>query len=297
MPNASRLKRYLLILEKVRRQPSFAALQEHLADHGFELSDRTLQRDIERLRVDLGIEVEYDRPNNVYRLAEGEENDAVLKLIERAQLLELVGDDPRQVRELAQVVDLDGLGALQGLHHMPLLVRSIRERKEAVLTYKRFQTDRECEHRIQPVLLKEYMGRWYVLGWTLKYKGPTTFGLDRIGSVIVTEKRFGSGKLDRVRTQLASMIGVDASPGVAERVVVEVDHEQARYLETLPWHRSQQLEGSTGRGVRFSWFVRPNYELRQRLLSYGDRLVVVEPKWLAKEIRDLHKNAASRYRK
>ena len=95
----SKLKRYLLILEKIQRQPSFAVLHDHLAEHGFELSHRTLQRDLERLRIDLGIEVEYDRPNNVYRIAEpNEEHDTVLQLLERAQLLELVGDDPKRVR-------------------------------------------------------------------------------------------------------------------------------------------------------------------------------------------------------
>jgi len=53
-----KLKRYLLILERLQRPSSFSELHDHLYEHGFELSQRTLQRDINGLRDEFGIEVQ-----------------------------------------------------------------------------------------------------------------------------------------------------------------------------------------------------------------------------------------------
>lgn len=294
----AKLKRYLLILEKVQAQPSFAELHDHLAQHGFELSHRTLQRDIERLRLELGIEVGYDRPNNVYRITgPSEEHDNVLRLLERAQLFELVGDDPKRIRELAQHIDFEGLGRLQGLQHLSTLLRAIRERKEVIIEYQRFQSDRSSEHRVQPLLLKEYHGRWYVLGDSPKYARPVTLGLDRIVSLRATAKRSARDRSDKARAVLATIIGVDASPEKVERVVIEVTAEQAKYIRSLPWHASQQVEKENEAWVTISWVLRPNYELRQRLLGHGAHLRVLEPAWLAKEIGKEHRSAAELYKR
>ena len=60
-----KLKRYLLILEKVKHRPTFKEISEHLQEHGFTMSSRTFQRDIEQIRYELGIEVHYDRDHRV----------------------------------------------------------------------------------------------------------------------------------------------------------------------------------------------------------------------------------------
>ena len=294
----AKLKRYLLILEKIQRQPSFAVLHDHLAEHGFELSHRTLQRDLERLRIDLGIEVEYDRPNNVYRIAEqSQEHDSVLQLLERAQLLELVGDDPKRVRELARHIDFEGLGRLQGLEHLSPLLRAIRERKEVVVQYRRFQATQSNEHRIRPQLLKEYHGRWYVLGWSKKYPRPITLGLDRIEGVRITSVRFAADKSQQLLAMVGSMIGVDASAERIETVLVQASAEQAKYIRSLPWHASQQVESEDEEHVIFRFTLRPNYELRQLLLGCGAQVKVLEPEWLAKEILQVHKDSVAMYRR
>jgi|SRR6218665_165022 len=62
------IKRYMLILDKARagRYPSFADLKDYLHEHGFEISARTLQRDIEQIRIEFGVEIKYDRYRNGY---------------------------------------------------------------------------------------------------------------------------------------------------------------------------------------------------------------------------------------
>ena len=51
------IRRYTLIIEKLRsnQYPSFEEIKRHLFSIGFEISDRTIQRDIEQIRYEFGI--------------------------------------------------------------------------------------------------------------------------------------------------------------------------------------------------------------------------------------------------
>lgn len=113
MSHRGKLKRYLLIVERLEHPPSFAELRDHLQEQGFELSQRTLQRDIGELRDEFGIEVAYDRTANTYAITSGhDELPGLLQLLERAQLLELVNDGGNGLRELHHYVRFEGLGRL-----------------------------------------------------------------------------------------------------------------------------------------------------------------------------------------
>ncbi|MDX1718714.1 MAG: WYL domain-containing protein [Salegentibacter mishustinae] len=37
--------------------------------------------------------------------------------------------------------------------------------------------------------------------------------------------------------------------------------------------------------IRFSYFIRPTYDFRMEILSYGDQIKVIEPKSLKSEIK------------
>jgi len=293
MSYQGKLKRYLLVLERLRHPPSFAELKAHLEDHGFETSVRTLQRDLEELRAEFGVRVVHDALANTYSVEDGHaERDAVVRLLERAQLMELVRDGSDG---LAEHVRFEELGRLQGIHHLAPLLRAIRERREVEVAYRKFHAEGEKRHRVRPALLKEYHGRWYLLGRTTKHAGPIALGLDRIVALEVLRTRF---KRDNgaVAGFYDHVIGVDASPGKPERVLLRLDPVQAEYVKALPLHDSQRVEQEDADGVTISLFVMPNTELRQAILSWGASVRVLEPKSLAKEIRKAHKEAAARYK-
>ncbi|HOT30070.1 MAG TPA: hypothetical protein PLU72_17975 [Candidatus Ozemobacteraceae bacterium] len=64
------VKRYALIIEKVSqcRFPSLEQIHHFLHAHGFEISRRTLQRDMARISLEFGITVQYDRTHHGYVL-------------------------------------------------------------------------------------------------------------------------------------------------------------------------------------------------------------------------------------
>jgi predicted DNA-binding transcriptional regulator YafY len=296
MSYQGKLKRYLLILDKLKYKPSFADLAEHLEEHGFSLSPRTLQRDLEEIRVELGIEVAYDRTTNTYNVVGGHAEQAgVMQLLERAQLLELVSSDGKGLPELHRYVRFEELGRLRGIHFLAPLLKAIRERREVNVGYRKFQDERSKTYKVQPHMIKEYHGRWYLLGRTGRHPQPIALGVDRMEKLDVLRARFKRNG-DEVADFYDHVIGVDASPGKAERIVLRFDPVQAKYIKSLPLHPTQQVEQEDKNGVTISLFVMPNIELQQQVMGWGVSVQVLEPKHLAKTIRQAHKAAAGRYK-
>ena len=66
------IRRYSLIIEKMgnKQYPSFNLIKDYLHEHGFELSSRTIQRDLEQIRFEFGIEINYNRNKNGYYIDE-----------------------------------------------------------------------------------------------------------------------------------------------------------------------------------------------------------------------------------
>lgn len=288
-----KLKRYLLILERLRRPASLAQLRAHLDDHGFPVSRRTLDRDIEEIRVELGIEVAYDRPTNTYRLPDDPDpRHSVMPLLERAALASLLGNSGAAIRKAASYVVMERSGALQGLHHWGALLRAIEERREIDVRYQRFQRAQEKVIRLRPARLKEFRARWYVLGPAEGYERPISLGLDRIIAFQPTGRRFPARERDAVEHHYDHIIGVDAAPGKPCRVVLRFTALQGRYVKALPLHHSQRVLRDDPDGLVVELFVMPNIELKQELLALGSSVKVLQPASLAKAIRDEHRQAA-----
>ena len=47
--------------------------------------------------------------------------------------------------------------------------------------------------------------------------------------------------------------------------------------------------------IRFSYFIRPTYDFRMEILSYGDQIKVIEPESLKSEIKKELKRCIARY--
>lgn len=297
MSYRGKLKRYWLILERLQHAPSMAEITDHLNDHGFEISQRTVERDIEELRDDFGVEVVYDRMDNTYTISEGLTRDlpGLMHMLERVQLLELVQEGRQGLRELHRYVHFEALGQLRGIQYLGPLLQAIRLKREVRITYRKFSDEKAKVHRMKPHQLREFHGRWYVLGPTTKHARPIALGLDRMEEVEVTAKRFKRKESD-LDALYGHSIGVDTSPNKPERVVLHFQPQQAPYVKALPLHSSQQIEKEDARGLTVSLYVMVNFELRQIILGHGRLVKVLEPRHLAADIRAAHREAAAQYR-
>ena len=72
MAKSDPLRRYIFIIKQLstKQQPTLGQMLEYLAQHDLDVSERTLQRDIEALRTSFNLEVLYNAAEKGYYLHE-----------------------------------------------------------------------------------------------------------------------------------------------------------------------------------------------------------------------------------
>ncbi len=98
------IRRYTLEIEKIRRNqyPSFNDIRNYLHEFGFEVSDRTIQRDIEHIRDEFGIEIQYNRYEKGYFInyEESLNVDSFFRFLEIANTAELLSESLHKNRDI-----------------------------------------------------------------------------------------------------------------------------------------------------------------------------------------------------
>jgi predicted DNA-binding transcriptional regulator YafY len=69
------------------------------------------------------------------------------------------------------------------------------------------------------------------------------------------------------------------------------------YLKTKQLHPSQQIAYEDDSSVEVAIKVYPSQDFIMMLLSYGSKVQVISPLWLAKKVEDEHIKAAKSYKK
>ncbi len=293
------IRRYALIIEKVGRMmyPSFKEIKDYLFNHGFELSSRTVQRDLEQIRFDFGIEITYDRHHDGYYIdREHSINlDNFLRFLEIAATAELLTESLKESGETLNFISFESQGNLRGSENLKPLLFAIRNHRKISFEYEKFQTSSRQRRYVKPYLLKEYMNRWYLVGTTGTSDQFRIYGIDRITSLIVREDTFerksgiyGSELFDNI-------IGVTCSDDKPIEVILSFTYLQGKYVKTLPLHHSQEILEDNKDELRIRLLISPNYEFRQRLLMLGPAVRVIRPQWLADEVKQSLQATLERY--
>ncbi|MEA1875019.1 MAG: WYL domain-containing protein [Bacteroidota bacterium] len=293
------IRRYTLEIEKIRRGqfPSFQEIKNYLFEHGFEIGDRTIQRDIEQIRFEFGVEIKYNRDKNGYFIDyENSINiESFFRFLEIVNTAELFTESLNESKDALKHITFDSGGGLKGIENLNPLLKAIKDNRKISFTHFNFHTKKSRKYRLKPYLLKEYQNRWYVVGLIGNLKEFRTFGIDRIENLEVKTETFKvDNKLNPIE-MFEKIIGLVYSVSIAQTIVLSFTPTQGEYIKTLPLHTSQEILIDNETEFRISLYIIPNYELNQKILMYGDTVKVIEPKWLADEIKENLKRALKKY--
>lgn len=151
--------------------------------------------------------------------------------------------------------------------------------------------------KLDPFFVRLFNKRWYAL---VKFPEPTgrlfTLAFDRIISLDVTDEKFDYPKDFDPATWFRDSYGIVRDPEVpVETVVLRAFGKEANYLRDLPLHHSQKEVVTTDAYSDFSLTLSPTADFFSPLLSRGAAIKVLEPQWLADEIKQLHQAAVELY--
>ena len=192
---------------------------------------------------------------------------------------------------LSDFIQLENKPAVAGLQWFETLLTAIKNEQVIDLLHQSFERDRPLNHIVEPYLLKEYEGRWYLLARNAEKKFFRTFGLDRIKEVTVTQKQFTRDKDFNAADFYKNLYGVIASGDPPEEVVLSFTPRQGKYILTKPLHNTQEILRDNKDEFRIKIFVSPTYELYMDVLHFGAEVKVIKPaslkRWIKEEIEKM----------
>lgn len=150
---------------------------------------------------------------------------------------------------------------------------------------------------LEPYFVKLFNKRWYVL---VKFTDPEgkffTLALDRIVSLKVLEDKYVYDKDFDPSGWYRCCYGIVRDDDVqVEKVIIRAFGKEANYLRDLPLHHSQK-EIAQGEGYSdFEMVLSPTADFWSPLMARGATIKVLQPQWLADEIKRLHLEAAKQY--
>lgn len=182
----------------------------------------------------------------------------------------------------------------KGMEHFTPLFNAIRKKTTVEVMYQSFQMDKPQKLIVHPYYLKQYNNRWFLFCCTGDYDNISNYPLDRIQSVKLANVPYRETTVD-FDEYFDDIIGVTKPKGgKVEKVLLRFPRKEYNYVETKPWHGSQKKVSEDKQSVTIELDVIPNYELDQKILSWGERIEVLEPSDLRMKIKE---RIAANYKK
>lgn len=197
-------------------------------------------------------------------------------------------------------MDMEHVDGYRGARFIGTIYDAVRKQQTIAIEYQSFKARQSETIAVYPYLLKEYRNRWFLIGEKASNHAPQVniFALDRIHSVTVDPNIPFKKCVDFDPAHyFDDTIGVTRLIGdKPRRVVIRIDRDQAPYVESKPFHKSQKVEQRFRDGsIQLSLKVVINNELERLILGYGGHAEVIAPPEFRARIAQSVRKAASRY--
>jgi hypothetical protein len=123
-----------------------------------------------------------------------------------------------------------------------------------------------------------------------------TLAFDRIKSLEILDETYVYDASFDPAGWFDACYGIVRNPEVPiQRVVIRAYGREVHYLRDLPFHPSQKEVEETSAYSDFELFLSPTPDFYTPLVSRGPAIKILEPQWLADEIKRLHMEAFQLY--
>jgi len=183
---------------------------------------------------------------------------------------------------------------LKGLEFLSGIIDSTVNHQTLDVNYRTYK-GKEILSIIHPYYVKQYNGRWFLLGLDNKYMAISNLALDRIQSIRTSEIKFKKNENIDFNSYFNDIIGVSIPKENVnkETIVLRFTKERFPYVASKPIHQSQKI--IEGKDYEVEMQVKPNKELYQQIFSFIPDVEVISPQWLRVEIIEKTKKNLRKY--
>jgi predicted DNA-binding transcriptional regulator YafY len=190
-----------------------------------------------------------------------------------------------------KLIAFENMPYYKGREYFDALVDAVTLKRPLAIRYKKFNREEVRTHVFHPYFLKEYHGRWYVLGYSEAREAIIVLALDRIEKVDLAPVSFRENKDLKPKEYFQHTLGVTLGTGPVEDIELWFSPYIAPYLKTQHIHHSQYTVRADDEGLVIALRLIPNPELTQLILSYGADVKVLKPLALKESIGEIWRKA------
>lgn len=273
----------------------------------FEVSYKTIQRDLDFMRDRLHLPLAYDPSRYTFRYTEAVEAFPLLQVSEGEILALFVAQKvlaqyhgtpfektlgtafQKLTGALKETVSFDlgewgsdysfrvtGASAAD-LEVFRLLARAIVQRQEVSFSYQSLRARAPQTRSVHPYHLANVDNAWYLLAHDPQRAQIRTFALPRIRQPEITKKTFDRPRGFSAEKELKGGFGVFAGTG-QYLIKIRFDTFASRLVRERDWHPTQKIREIKGGRIELAMTLGALEEIERWILSWGDHAQVLSPK-------------------
>lgn len=291
--------RYSLIIGKLRQQKNatfreindYLQQQSELKGEDLTISKRTFVRDMANIGEVYGIYIKYDYSARSYFIEDDLSEEKDKRRLEALDIFNAL-----KIKERHQNRILLDSRKNSGTEYIYGLLSAINNNLQVTFFYQKFHEEEGTMREVNPLAIKEFRLRWFLLALDRKDNKIKTFGLDRISYLdIQNNLKFKSEEFDGAE-YLKYAFGItvvnDEEP---EEVILSFTPIQGKYIKTLPLHSSQKVIIDDETEFRISLKICLTHDFKMELLSMGENVKVISPQRLIDDIKSTYERALGNY--
>ena len=198
----------------------------------------------------------------------------------------------------SHIIDFEYNPYLKGIDYITPLYNAIIYKKAIAITYQGFKQDQANTYVYHPYYLKQYNNRWFLFALNDEKEKLSNLALDRIINIADTNIPYVENTTIDFETYFEDVVGVTIN-GASQKLVIKISNDLYPYIKSKPIHSSQKERKKLSKQYIDSTIIELdviiNYELKSLLFSYGEKLIILEPTSLAKELKDKANQIISNY--
>jgi len=290
------IQRQLLIIRRLKGKPSsfddlkkYLLQQQEITEDNFDISQRTLQRDISEIRSIFGITIKFNRKERIYEIDQEDEEKPFERIIEAFDTLNALNFSS----QVSDKLILEKKGN-KGTEHMHGLLYAIENSFEINILHKSFWKEKAETRILQPLAVKEAHNRWYLVCFDSFKKDFRNFGLDRILSLEILTNKFKAINYNAAE-YYRNAFGIETNE-YATKIILNFTEFQAKYIKSLPLHSSQKVVFEDENCSKFEYFMHPTNDFLMEILKYGDNVIIEEPASFRERAKEVIDNMVKLYK-
>ncbi|MCF0241389.1 MAG: transcriptional regulator [Treponema sp.] len=309
------------IVEFIKNHPNQATAP--IMAKKFEVTDRTIQRDIERLNDDYNAEIIRNPRTNLYHLEnpafmlqnalipEGEivAVTAILPLLERYKgspmekhlinaYTTISNILPNEIEApLSMVSDIQFISepiANIETEVFEAVYKATKEHRIINFDYKKISATVYSPHQAEPYKIYNQKGDWYCVCYYRKKDSYVTFTLARMKNISLGEEYIIDKNYDK-KVRIDPNFGIWNNLEEPFTVELEFSKDINTYILERTWHKNQTCLQNDDGSVYLKFETNQKQELKFWILRFGPQVKVRSPQWLKEEIKTAALETAALY--